>query len=158
MVIDIIVEIPKGSRNKYELDKESGRLRLDRVLRSSVGFPFDYGFVPDTVSEDGDPLDVLVINRFPTVPGCVVPVRTIGVFKMIDTGESDDKIVAVPAGDNYYESWADLNDIPQALRDEIEEFFRTYKELEKKYVEPKGWGRAKEAEEIIEASFRKKHE
>jgi len=154
MTIDIIVEIAKGSRNKYELDKESGRVRLDRVLHSSVSYPADYGFLPNSFYEDGDPLDVLIINRFPTVPGCVVPVRPIAVFKMVDTGESDEKIIAVPEGDPYYKDWTDLKDIPQALKNEIEEFFKTYKNLEKgKYVEIKGWDDAKLAGEIIQKSL-----
>jgi len=154
MTIDILIEITKGSRNKFELDKESGRVRLDRVLHSSVSYPADYGFIPDSLSDDGDSLDVLIINRFPTVPGCLVPVRPIAVFKMVDTGESDEKIIAVPDGDPYYEEWSDIKDIPQALKDEIEEFFRTYKNLEKgKYVEVKGWEGVKSAEEIIEKSL-----
>lgn len=154
MILDVVVEITKGSRNKYELDKGTGQFRLDRVLRSSVGYPADYGFLPGTLSEDGDPADVMVINRFPTFPGCMVSARVIGVFKMIDTGEADEKIIAVPKGDNYYESWNDLSDIPQAFKDEIEEFFKTYKSLEKnKHVEVQGWGDAKEAEEIIKKSL-----
>ncbi len=154
MVIDIVVEITKGSRNKYEIDKESGRIRLDRVLSSSVSYPADYGFLPNTLYEDGDPLDVLVINRFATVPGCVVPVRPIAVFKMIDSGSSDEKIIAVPDGDKYYKEWSDLRDIPEALKNEIEEFFRTYKNLEKgKYVEVKGWDGVKLADEIIQKSL-----
>ena len=154
MVIDIVVEITKGSRNKYEIDKESGRTRLDRVLSSSVSYPADYGFLPNTLYDDGDALDVLVINRFPTVPGCVVPVRPIAVFKMIDSGSSDEKIIAVPDGDKYYKEWSDLKDIPEALKNEIEEFFRTYKNLEKgKYVEVKGWDGVKLAEEIIQKSL-----
>lgn len=154
MTIDILIEIAKGSRNKYELDKESGRVRLDRVLHSSVSYPADYGFIPNSLSDDGDPLDVLIINRFPTVPGCLVPVRPIAVFKMVDTGESDEKIIAVPDGDPYYKEWSDIKDIPQGLKSEIEEFFRTYKNLEKdKYVEVKGWEGVKLAEEIIEKSL-----
>lgn len=150
MTIDIIVEITKGSRNKYELDKESGRIKLDRVLRSSVNYPADYGFLPESLHGDGDPLDVMVINRFPTIPGCIVPVRPIAVFKMIDSGEPDEKIIAVPEGDPYFEEWSDLKDIPQALKNEIEEFFKTYKNLEKgKYVKVQGWEGEKQAEELI---------
>src|SRR5690349_20119677 len=113
MTIDIIIEITKGSRNKYELDKKTGRIKLDRVLRSSVGYPADYGYLPDTLCEDGDPLDVLVVNRFSTFPGCEVSVRPLGVFKMIDKGENDENIIAVPDGDNYYDSWKDLKDVPE---------------------------------------------
>lgn len=157
MTLDVIVEIPKGSRNKYELDKATGHIRLDRVLKSSVSYPFDYGFVPDTLYEDGDPLDVMIIGRFPTIPGCVVPARPIAVFKMNDTGESDEKIIAVSEGDSYFDGWNDINDIPEALKNEIEEFFKTYKNLEKnKYVEAKGWEGRATAEKIIEASVIKK--
>ena len=150
MTIDVIVEITKGSRNKYELDKESGRIKLDRVLHSSVNYPADYGFLPDSLHGDGDPLDVMIINRFPTEPGCIVPVRPIAVFKMIDSGEPDEKVIAVPEGDPYFKEWNDLKDIPQALKNEIEEFFKTYKNLEKgKYVEVQGWEGGKLAEELI---------
>lgn len=156
MTIDILIEIPKGSRNKYELDKKSGRIKLDRVLHSAVYYPADYGFIPGSFYDDGDPLDVLVITRFPTVPGCLVPARPIALFKMVDTGENDEKIIAVPDGDKYFESWNDLGDIPEALKNEIEQFFATYKALEKnKYVEVKGWDNAKEAERIIKESMEK---
>lgn len=156
MTIDVIIEIPQGSRNKYELDKESGRIKLDRVLRSAVHYPADYGYIENTLSDDGDPLDVMVITRFPTVPGCIVPARAIAVFNMIDTGENDEKIIAVPEGDKYFSSWEDLKDIPEALKSEIEQFFATYKALEKnKYVEVKGWDNAKEAEKIIKKSVKK---
>jgi len=154
MTVDVIVEIAKGSRNKYELDKGSGQIRLDRVLHSSVSYPADYGFIPDTLYEDGDALDVLVINRFPTFSGCVIPARPIAVFKMVDSGSADEKVIAVPEGDPYFKDWNDLKDIPQALKNEIEEFFKTYKNLEKgKYVEVKGWDGAKLAEEIIKSSL-----
>jgi inorganic pyrophosphatase len=157
MTIEVVIEIPKGSRNKYEVDKKTGRIMLDRVLRSSVGYPADYGFVPDTLYEDGDPLDVLVITRFATVPGCGIPARPIGVLKMMDTGESDEKIIAVPEGDVYFESWKELKDVPEAFLNEINQFFASYKALEKgKHVEIKGWGDRKEAEEIVKKSAIKK--
>ncbi len=156
MTINVLIEIPRGSRNKYELDKESGRIKLDRVLHSSVTYPADYGLIPDTTSADGDPLDVLVITRFPTFPGCVVEARPIALIDMIDTKEGDEKIVAVPAGDPQFASWNDLSDIPEALKNEINEFFRTYKNLEPdKFVEIKGWEGRKEAEEMIEKSLNK---
>lgn len=153
MTVDVIIEIIKGSRNKYELDKETGKIKLDRVLRSSVGYPTDYGYIPDTLCDDGDPLDVLVINRFSTFPGCVVPVRPIGIFKMIDKGENDEKIIAVTEGDVYFDSWKDLKDAPESLIKEIEEFFMTYKNLEKKKVESNGWGGAAEAEAMIKKAY-----
>lgn len=149
MTIEIIIEIVKGSRNKYELDKESGRIKLDRVLRSSVGYPADYGMLPGTMCDDGDPLDVLVINRFSTFPGCLVDVRPIGIFRMVDKGENDEKILAVPVGDVYYDSWKDLKDVPESLIKEIEQFFMTYKALENKKVESNGWGGVTEAEKFI---------
>ncbi|HEY4496608.1 MAG TPA: inorganic diphosphatase [Candidatus Paceibacterota bacterium] len=154
MNIDVIVEIPKGSRNKYELDKKSGRIRLDRVLRSSVAFPADYGYIENTLSDDGDPLDVLIISRFPVFPGCVVSVRPIALFNMIDSGDNDEKIVGVPEKDPYFSSWEDLKDIPDALVKEIEEFYRTVKALEpNKFVEPKGWAGVKDAEAMVEKAI-----
>ncbi len=156
MIFNVIVETPRGSRNKYEMDKKSGRIMLDRVLHSSVHYPADYGYIPDTLYSDGDPLDVLILNRFSVVPGCIVHARPIAVFKMLDSGDSDEKIIAVSDKDPHYRHWKDINDIPESLRDEIEEFFKTYKNLERgKYVEVKGWGDAKEAEEIVNSSFKK---
>ncbi|MBI2013421.1 MAG: inorganic diphosphatase [Candidatus Colwellbacteria bacterium] len=154
MTIDVIVEIPKGSRNKYELDKETGRIKLNRVLHSSVAFPADYGYIENTLSDDGDPLDVLIISRFPVFPGCVVEVKPIALFNMVDTGDNDEKIVGVPAKDPYFKSWTDLKDIPEALKNEIEEFYRTVKALEPgKHVETKGWEGAKEAEAQVKKAI-----
>jgi len=156
MTINVTIEVPKGSRNKYELDKNSGNIVLDRVLHSSVHYPACYGFIPDSLYADGDPLDVMVITRFPTVPGCVIPSRPIGVLKMIDTGDADEKIIAVPEKDPYHEKWNNIEDVPAALKNEIEEFFKTYKNLEKgKSVEIKGWGDKDEAEKIINESIQK---
>lgn len=153
MTIEVLIEIPRGSRNKYELDKKSGRIRLDRVLHSSVVYPTDYGLIPGTESADGDPLDVLVITRFPTFSGCVVEARPIALIDMIDTKQGDEKIVAVPVGDPQFASWNDLSDIPETLRNEINEFFATYKNLEPgKFVEIKGWKGREEAEAIIKNS------
>src|SRR3989344_1734374 len=154
MTVNVIIEIPRGSRNKYELDKESGRIKLDRVLASSVAYPTDYGLIPGTQGNDGDPLDVLVITRFPTFPGCMVAARPIALIDMIDTKEGDEKIIAVPEGDPQFASWNDLEDIPEALKNEINEFFKTYKNLEPgKFVEIQGWKDAKEAEEMIKKSM-----
>ncbi len=153
MIVDALIEITRHSRNKYEIDKKSGHIKLDRVLRSSVGYPADYGFIPNTHYSDGDPLDILVIIRFPTVPGCIVSTRPIGVLRMIDTGEHDEKIIAVPDDDPYYDSWKDIKDVPKALRHEIAHFFATYKELEKKkWVKLRGFGSKSEAEKIIKKS------
>lgn len=139
-VVNAFVEIPKGSRNKYEYDKEAHVWKLDRVLYSSVAYPSDYGYIPKTLSDDGDPLDVLIVNRFATFPGCVVEARPIGALKMVDSGDNDEKIIAVPAHDPYFNAYKDFEDIPEAERAEIEEFFKTYKNLQKgKFVEMKGW-------------------
>jgi len=155
MTIRVLIEIPRGSRNKYEFDKETGRIKLDRVLHSSVTYPADYGFIPDSLSADGDPLDVLVITRFPTFPGCVVEARPIALIDMIDTKEGDEKIVAVPVGDPQFASWNELEDIPEALKNEINEFFKTYKNLEPgKFVEIQGWKGREEAEAMIKKAIK----
>lgn len=151
-VVTAIVETPKGSRNKYELDKESGAIKLDRVLRSSVGYPADYGLIPQTLYEDNDPLDVIIIGRFPLDPGVILDVRPIGVMEMIDGGEADDKIIAVPKGDIYYENWNDIGDVPEALKNEFREFFSTYKNLEKKKTEVKEFKGRDRAHDIIKKS------
>lgn len=156
MTVNVLIEIPKGSRNKYELDKKTGRIKLDRVLYSSVAYPTDYGLIPDTHADDGDPLDVLVITRFPTFPGCVVEARPIALIDMIDTKEGDEKIIAVPENDPQFESWKELEDIPDSLRNEINEFFKTYKNLEPgKFIEIQGWKGREEAEAMIKKSLNK---
>ena len=150
MKIDVVVEIPKGSRNKYEFDEETGDIKLDRVLRSSVHYPGDYGEIPETLGDDGDPLDAIIVTRFPTFPGCRVPVRVIGVLEMIDSGDNDEKLIAVPEGDHEFSDWKDIKDIPQSIKDEIKEFFSTYKNLEPgKVVEVREWGDVKMAEKIL---------
>lgn len=125
-----VVEIPKGSRNKYEIDLATGRIKLDRVLYSSVHYPTDYGFVPGTRAADGDPLDVLIIAEEPTFPGCRVEVRPIGLLLMRDEKGVDEKILAVPVADPRYEWVQDLTDVNRHLLVEIKNFFETYKELE----------------------------
>jgi inorganic pyrophosphatase len=129
-LLDVVIEIPRGSRNKYEYDHERHLIRLDRRLFSATVYPTDYGFVPDTLAEDGDPLDVLVLLEDPTFPGCWVEVRPVGVFWMEDEQGPDAKIIAVPAHDPAYESVRDIADVSQRLRDEIEHFFDVYKMLE----------------------------
>jgi len=143
------IEIPRGSRNKYELDHETGRLRLDRVLYSSVHYPADYGFIPDTLGEDGDPLDVLVIVQEPTFPGCLIPARVVGGLDMHDEKGSDFKILAVPDGDPRYRHVATLADLGEHWPREIETFFATYKLLEEKATEVLGWHQAPAAREVI---------
>lgn len=147
--IEAVIEIPAGARNKYEYDAERGIFRLDRVLYSSVHYPTDYGFIPNTLSEDGDHLDILVIVEEPTFPGCHIPVRPIGVLNMVDVNGEDQKILAVPVGDPRYAEVLDIDDLsPHWLR-EIENFFATYKTLENVETTMQGWGHAARAMEVI---------
>lgn len=139
LTIDVMIEIPKGSRNKYEYDRERRRLKFDRMLFSSVHYPSDYGFVLDTVAGDGDPLDVLVLVWEPTFPGCLIEVKPVGLFKMWDEKGSDEKILCVPIGDPTWSFINDLSDVPPHLLKEIENFFEIYKQLEKKKTGVEGW-------------------
>jgi inorganic pyrophosphatase len=138
-VINVLIEIPAGSKNKYEFDKDMGAMILDRVLFASVHYPYDYGFVPNTLADDGDPLDGMVIMDQPTFPGCVIASRPIGMLEMIDGGDRDEKILCVPTEDPRYAKVESLSDIASHRLDEIAEFFRTYKNLEKKVTEILGW-------------------
>ena len=131
--IVVVVETPGSSRNKYELDKPSGGFKLDRVLHSSVHYPGDYGFIPRTLFEDGDPLDVLLLIREPTHTGCLVSARPIGVLRMRDGGEPDDKILAVPAADPLHQEWFDIADLPQHYLSEIARSMALYRS---KYLHP----------------------
>ena len=128
--IDVVIEIPQGSRNKYEMDHESGIIRLDRRLFSATVYPADYGFVPDTLGEDGDPLDAMVVLEEPTFPGCWVTARPVGVFWMQDEAGPDAKVLCVPAGDPRWEHVQEMDDIPGHMVHEIEHFFEVYKMLE----------------------------
>jgi inorganic pyrophosphatase len=129
-----IIEIPKGTRAKYELDKDSGLLKLDRVLYSSVYYPANYGFIPQSYCEDKDPLDILVISQIDVVPLCIVPAKVIGVMRMLDNGEADDKIIAVAAGDPSVSHIKDISELPQHFISELRHFFEEYKTLENKAV------------------------
>ena len=129
MEFDVLIEIPRGSRNKYEVDHDSGLIRLDRTLFTATQYPADYGFVPDTLGEDGDPLDALVLVQEPTFPGCLIRSRPIGMFRMTDEKGGDDKVLCVPAGDPRQEHLRDLDHLPEFDRLEIEHFFLIYKEL-----------------------------
>ena len=151
--VTAVIEIVSGSRNKYELDKETGLLKLDRVLYSAVHYPSDYGFIPRTLHEDGDPLDILVLLKEQTFPGCMIDVRPIGVLKMLDRGEPDDKILGVPLHDPAHEEYFDIADIPQHMLKEIEYFFSTYKDLEGKRVQAAGWEKSERAVQIIQESI-----
>ena len=132
--INVIVEINKGSKNKYELDKETGLIKLDRVMKTSQDYPFDYGFVPQTHWHDGDPLDVVLLTTYPLIPGILVVARPIAIMDMIDGGESDAKIIAVPVQDVRFKSFKDITDINEHTLKEIEHFFTTYKSIENKVV------------------------
>ena len=138
-VIYVIVEIPKGSRNKYEYGKELGVLKLDRVLFSSLHYPGDYGLIPRTFYDDGDPLDVLVMINEHTFPGCIIEARPLGLFKMLDQSLADDKVLAVPARDPIFADYQDIDDIPQHFLKEVAHFFEVYKDLEGKRTKPVGW-------------------
>lgn len=150
--LDVVIEIPRGSRNKYEYDHEKHVIRLDRRLFTATVYPADYGFVPDTLAEDGDPCDVLVLLEEPTFPGCYVEVRVVGVFWMDDEKGPDAKLLCVPSHDPVYEGHRDLDDVPRLLLDEIEHFFDVYKMLEPgKATNVKGWEGAAAAYAEIEA-------
>jgi inorganic pyrophosphatase len=151
-LIEVVVEIPRGSRNKYELDRERGVLVLDRVLYSSVHYPTDYGFVSGTLARDGDALDALVVVDEPTFPGCHLIARPIGVLEMKDEKGADQKILAVPVGDPRFSSIRDLHDIDQHWLREIENFFQTYKALEDKWTDVVGWQDAAAAATAIRAA------
>jgi len=146
---DVLIEIPKGSRNKYEYDFELKKIRYDRMIFSSMMYPADYGFVPETLALDGDPLDVLVLVTEPTFPGCVMEVKPIGVFHMADEKGPDEKVICVPISDPIWNRVNDLSELNPHLIKEIEHFFKVYKDLEKKKVDVGGWGNVVEAKEIV---------
>ncbi len=146
---DVLIEIPKGSRNKYEYDFKLKKVRYDRMIFSSMMYPADYGFIPETLALDKDPLDVLVLVTEPTFPGCVIEVKPIGVFHMTDEKGPDEKIICVPISDPIANTVNDLDELNPHLIKEIEHFFRVYKDLEKKKVDVGGWGDVREAKEII---------
>ncbi len=153
-----IVEIPKGSRNKYEYDPVLRAIKLDRFVSASVVYPTDYGYVPDTLAPDGDPLDVLVCVSEPTFPGCVIATKVVGLFRMADEKGPDDHVVCVPCNDPGWNSLEDVDDLPRQLRAEIGHFFSVYKDLDPdRHSEVKGWADRDAALETIEkarAAFR----
>jgi inorganic pyrophosphatase len=146
----VVIEIPSGSRNKYELDHESGAIFLDRRLFTSMAYPADYGFIPDTLAEDGDPLDALVLVGEPTFPGCHIRARAVGVFHMADENGPDAKIICVPLKDTAASHLYDVHDIQPEFRQEIEHFFQVYKDLEQKKTETYGFGNRADAERVID--------
>lgn len=151
--VTAVIEIPSNERNKYELDKELGIYRLDRVLHSAVHYPGDYGFLPRTLGDDGDPLDVLVLMREPVFVGCLIEVRPIGVFNLIDRGERDEKILAVAVKDPFTQEIQDLRDVRSHALREIEHFFQVYKDLEGSRTESRGFEDAAVARRLIETAM-----
>ena len=152
-IVYTIVEIPKGSRNKYEYQKANGVIFLYRVLYSSLHYPGDYGLIPQTFYDDGDPLDILVMMNEPTFPGCIIQARPVGIFRMLDRGQRDDKVLAVPATDPLFDGYRDLADIPQHFLNEVAHFFEVYKDLEGQRTKPMGWESAEVAKAEIERAI-----
>ena len=152
-VVYAVVEIPKGSRNKYEYDKDKEAFALDRVLYSPFHYPAEYGIIPQTLWDDGDPMDILVLMDEATFPGCIIETRPIGVMRMIDGGDSDDKILGVPVNDPRFQEVKDVQDVPQAFLNEIIHFFQDYKKLEGKKTEVLGWENTEKALEAIKHSM-----
>ena len=152
MDVDVVIEIPMGQRNKYEMDHATGRIRLDRMLFTSTRYPADYGFIEDTLADDGDPLDALVLLDEPTFPGCLINCRVIGMFRMRDEKGADDKVLCVPATDPRMEHLRDIHHVPEFQRLEIQHFFEVYKAIEPgKEVRTEAWADRRAAEAEIEA-------
>ncbi len=147
--VNVIVEIGKGSKNKYEIDKKTGLIALDRAMHTSQDYPFDYGFVPQSLWHDGDPLDVVILSTYPLMPGVLVRVRPVAIMNLIDDGEGDDKIIAVPHDDPRWDNIKDLEDINKHTLKEIEHFFTTYKKLQHKEVSVTGLNNKQSAEEAF---------
>ncbi|HEY5502686.1 MAG TPA: inorganic diphosphatase [Candidatus Anoxymicrobiaceae bacterium] len=151
-VVEVLVEVPKGSRNKYEWDPESERIKLDRVLYSSVHYPADYGFIIDTLAEDGDEVDILVLIEEPTFSGCLISAKPVGMLQMRDEKGPDNKVLGVPVNDPRWRHITDIHEIPPHLLNEIENFFLTYKRLEAKVVTSEGWEDRKKTMEYLNNS------
>lgn len=153
MQFDVTIEIPKGQRNKYEVDHETGRVRLDRYLYTPMAYPTDYGFIEDTLGDDGDPLDALVLLPQPVFPGVLVAARPVGMFRMVDEHGGDDKVLCVPAGDPRWDPVQDIGDVPAFELDAIKHFFVHYKDLEPgKFVKAADWVDRAEAEAEVQRS------
>ena len=150
LVVDALIEIPLNSKNKYEVDHKTGRIHLDRVLYSAMNYPTEYGIVEETLAPDGDPLDILVISKEPTFPGCIVPARVLGYLTMIDDGKLDYKLISVVDVDPRYENVRELSDLPAFELREIENFFQNYKVLQGVKVETQGYQGREEARRVIE--------
>jgi inorganic pyrophosphatase len=148
-----IIEIPKGSRAKYEIDKDSGLIKLDRVIYASMYYPLNYGFIPQTLGEDHDPLDIVVLTQVSVVPNCLIPSKVIGVMRMIDRGEGDDKIIAVAMQDASVSHINDVSELPEYFKVELKHFFENYKSLENKIVTVDEFESKERAMEIIKTSM-----
>ncbi len=151
-VMNVIVEIPKYSKNKYEIDKETGIIALDRVMHSAQDYPFDYGFVPQTLFDDGDALDVVLITTYPLMPGILVKARPVAIMEMIDGDERDDKVVAVPVDDPRMNEINDIGDLNAHFSKEMTHFFETYKKIQNKEVQIGEWHGAEKAKEAFDRS------
>jgi inorganic pyrophosphatase len=136
----VVVEVPQGGRNKYKFHRPTGAMKLDRVLATAARYPGDYGLVPQTLDTDGDPVNVLVMTNLPTFPGCIIEARPLGLFRMLDGGIHDDKVLAVLADDPFFASYRSYSDLPAHYLKEVEHFFTVYKDLDGSRVEPIGWG------------------
>lgn len=159
ITFDVTIEIPAGSKNKYEVDHETGRIKLDRMLFTSTRYPHDYGFIDDTLGQDGDPLDCLVLLQEPTFPGCMIKCRALGMYRMTDESGGDDKVLCVPVADPRMEHLRDIHHVPEFDRLEIQHFFVVYKDLEPgKSVEGATWVGRAEAEKEIEESYKRERE
>src|SRR5690606_23992048 len=151
-LMNVIIEIPTFSKNKYEIDKETGIIALDRVMHSAQDYPFDYGFVPQTLFDDGDALDIVLLTTYPLMPGILVKARPVAIMEMTDGGERDDKVVAVPADDPRFDNVKDLGDLNPHFRKEMTHFFETYKKVQNKEVSVGEWKGAAEAKAAFEKS------
>jgi len=154
MKFDVTIEIPKGQRNKYQSDHETGRIRLDRYLYTAMGYPADYGFIEDSLGDDGDPLDALVLLPEPVFPGVLIASRPVGMFQMVDEAGGDNKVLCVPAGDSRWDHITDVSDVPSHVLGPIEHFFVHYKDLEPgKFVKAADWADREAAEAEVKRSF-----
>jgi inorganic pyrophosphatase len=151
-VMNVIVEIPKFSKNKYEIDKETGIIALDRVMHSAQDYPFDYGFVPQTLFDDGDALDVVLVTTYPLAPGILVRARPVAIMEMVDGGDRDDKVIAVPVDDPRMNDIQDLEDLGTHFPKEMSHFFETYKKIQNKEVSIGAWHGAAAAKEAFTKS------
>ncbi|RKQ88685.1 inorganic diphosphatase [Brockia lithotrophica] len=157
-IVEVVIEIPRGSANKYEFDKERGRFVLDRVLYSPMFYPAEYGYIEETLAEDGDPLDALVLTTYPTFPGVVIESRVVGYLRMADEKGEDEKLLAVATGDPRMDHIRDLSDVPPHILKEIAHFFEVYKTLENKKTEVRGWENAEAAVRLLEDARRRYRE